>query len=30
MKNGDWDDFWVFFIEQERERMYPIAYPRVA
>jgi len=30
MKNGDWDDFWTFYIERERERMYPISYPRVA
>ena len=30
MKNGDWDDLWTFYLEQERERMYPISYPRVA
>ena len=30
IKNGDWDDFFAFFIDQERERMYPIVYPRAA
>jgi hypothetical protein len=30
MKNGDWDEFCTFFIEQERKRLYPITYPRVA
>lgn len=28
VKNGDWDDFWNYFIDQERERLYPIVYER--
>lgn len=30
MKNGEWDDFWAFYIEQERERLYSTTYDRAA
>jgi hypothetical protein len=30
VKNGDWNDFWNYFINQERERLYPIVYERAA
>lgn len=30
VKNGDWDDFWNFYIDAERERLYPTVYKRAA
>jgi len=30
VKNGDWEDFWNYFIDAERERLYPIVYERAA
>lgn len=30
VKNGDWDDFWRFYIDAERERRYPMVYQRAA
>lgn len=30
VKNGDWDDFWRFYIDAERERLYPTVYERAA
>ena len=29
-KNGDWDDFWSFHIDSERDRLYPATYKSVA
>jgi len=28
VQNDDWTEFWQYFIDQERERLYPIVYPR--
>ena len=28
--NGDWDDFWSFHIDSERERLYPATYKSAA
>lgn len=30
VKNGDWEDFWRFYIDAERERLYPTVYERAA
>ena len=30
VKNGDWNDFFTFYIDAERERLYPTIYGRVA
>jgi hypothetical protein len=30
VQNGDWEDFWQYFIDQERERLYPMVYARAA
>tara|TARA_B100001013_G_scaffold139525_1_gene82239 strand:- start:32 stop:1564 length:1533 start_codon:yes stop_codon:yes gene_type:complete len=30
VKNGDWEDFFNFYIDAERERLYPIVYERAA
>lgn len=30
VKNGDWEDFWNYFINEERERLYPMVYERAA
>lgn len=29
-KNDDWDDFWSFYIDSERDRLYPTVYERAA
>lgn len=29
-KNGDWETFWPFYIESERDRLYPTGYERAA
>ena len=29
VKNGDWNDFWNFYIDSERDRLYPVEYNRV-
>ena len=28
--NGDWDDFWSFHIDSERDRLYPTTYKSAA
>ena len=28
VKNDDWEDFWTYFIDEERERLYPTIYQR--
>ena len=28
VKNGDWNDFWNFYIDSERNRLYPTVYQR--
>jgi hypothetical protein len=30
VKNGDWNDFWTYFIDAERQRLYPTVYQRTA
>ena len=30
VKNGDWEDFFNFYIDAERERLYPMVYERAA
>jgi len=30
VKNGDWEDFWRFYIDAERERLYPTIYEKAA
>lgn len=30
VKNGDWEDFWSYFIDAERERLYPTVFERTA
>ena len=30
VKNGDWNDFWNFYIDSERDRLYPVEYNRAA
>lgn len=30
VKNGDWEDFWRYFIDAERQRLYPTVYQRAA
>jgi hypothetical protein len=30
VKNGDWNDFWRYFIAVERQRLYPTVYQRAA
>jgi hypothetical protein len=30
VKNGDWENFWNYFIDEERERLYPVVYERAA
>lgn len=30
VKNGDWNDFWNFYIDTERDRLYPTVYKRTA
>ena len=30
VKNGDWEDFWSYLIDSERERLYSIVYERAA
>ena len=29
-KNGDWNDFWNFYIDSERDRLSPVEYNRAA
>ena len=29
VKNGDWGDFWDYYIDSQRERLYPTVYQRV-
>ena len=30
VKNGDWNDFWNFYIDSERDRLSPVEYNRAA
>ena len=30
VKNGDWNDFFTYYIDSERDRLYPTVYERVA
>jgi hypothetical protein len=30
VQNGDWESFWQYFIDQERERLYPIVFLAVS